>query len=58
MDWSEFPVVEAAVVVVVLAGLFALGGGFGLGLVNVLQFVGWVGGLVYLAERGRTALSG
>ncbi|MFC7140977.1 hypothetical protein ACFQMA_14225 [Halosimplex aquaticum] len=57
MDWSEFPVVEAETVVVALVGVFFLGGSVGFGLANALQFVGWVGGLVYLVERGRAALS-
>ncbi|WP_459193563.1 hypothetical protein [Halosimplex sp. J119] len=57
MEASEFPVVEAGGVAAVVAGLLGLGGSLGLGLINVLQFVGGLGGVVYLVERGRAALS-
>lgn len=57
MDTSEFPLVETGVVLLVVVGLFGLMGTVGFALVNVLQFVGSIGGLVYLVERGRAALS-
>ncbi|QPV64821.1 hypothetical protein I7X12_09540 [Halosimplex litoreum] len=49
---------EPEVVIVVLVGLFVLGGGAGLALANVFQFVGWVGGLVYLLDRARATVQG